>query len=184
MSVAVIFEKAVGIFRRIFLERLDICAIGKKDVELAVIVVVENSNTSGHGFGRMGQRCLRIFQPEINRLISEVNGTAVFSRSRLCAQRNCHHEDPSCKLPKIHWPKLFRQLLFAVNGESCLSSGSAGSGLTSTYKNTVRSCVNGAVSIFIDKAQVARIQSQLHMLHATFGNVHTGESTQSSQRCS
>ena len=65
MSLAIIFEEPIGIFRRVFLQRLYVSAIGEENVEFAIVVVVKHSNTAGHGFRRMALRSLIALEFEI-----------------------------------------------------------------------------------------------------------------------
>src|SRR5260221_10123888 len=49
-AIAVVTEEPVPIFWRSFFQTGDVCAIGEKNVRVAVIVVVEDRNASGHRF--------------------------------------------------------------------------------------------------------------------------------------
>ena len=53
VSVPVVLEEPVGIFRGSLVERLDVRPVGEEDIELAVVVVIEDSHAAGHGFWRV-----------------------------------------------------------------------------------------------------------------------------------
>ena len=73
VALAVVFEEAVVVLRRILLQSLDVGAVGEEDVELAVVVVVEDSHAAGHGFGRVALGRLIAVEPEIDGLEGEPN---------------------------------------------------------------------------------------------------------------
>src|SRR6185312_6198649 len=96
-----------------------------------------------------------------------------------CALReNASNMIPTANFESFMSRKLFRQFLLAMNGELCFGAGCAGPRLSSAHRNTVRSCIDCAVSSFIDKAQIPRIQRQLHMLRTACWDVNTSESAQ------
>ena len=53
---------------------MDVGAVGEKDVELAVVVVIEHGHASGHGFGRMAFGRLIGLELEIDWLVRESDG--------------------------------------------------------------------------------------------------------------
>src|ERR1700691_6235912 len=73
VSMPVIFEKAVVVLRGVFAKRAQIRPVGEENVELAVVVVVEQGDASGHGFWRMALGRFIAVELEIDRLISELN---------------------------------------------------------------------------------------------------------------
>src|SRR5579864_1872171 len=68
VTLAVVFEEAVVVLGRIFLERLQVRAVSEEDVELAVVVVIENGYASGHGFRGIVLGAFVAVKLELNRL--------------------------------------------------------------------------------------------------------------------
>jgi hypothetical protein len=66
VSVAVVLEKPVGVFRGSLVERFDVRSVGEEDVELAVVVVVEDGHATGHSLGRVALGRLATVQLEVN----------------------------------------------------------------------------------------------------------------------
>src|SRR3984957_6244586 len=73
VSFTVVLEEAVGVFRGILAERFDVGSIGKENVELAVVVVVEDADASCHRLRRMALGCFAAVEFEINWLVGKLN---------------------------------------------------------------------------------------------------------------
>ena len=82
VPLAVVLKKAVRVFRRGLLERLNVRPVGEKDIQLAVVVVVEHGHATDHGFGRMTLGGFATIEREANRLVSKLNGALAFNRIR------------------------------------------------------------------------------------------------------
>ncbi len=124
------------------MKRFKLRSIGEEDVKLAVVVEVEDSYASGHGFWRVALRRLVAVQPEINRLKDEADGAVAgggwaLRRSFICAlgtqgqvESQDQHEEYgqwAGKLPHLlHVADgghkagfiLLRQLLLPANGKA------------------------------------------------------------------
>jgi len=74
VAVAVILEKAVGVFRGGLLQRPDVGAVGEEDVGMAVVVVVEDGHASGHGLRRVALGGLGAIEAEVDGAVGEVDG--------------------------------------------------------------------------------------------------------------
>ena len=84
VSLAVVFKKTVAIFRGTLAERMDVGAVSEKNVELAVVVVIEDGHASGHGFGSMALGRFVGFELEIDGLVGEADGAIRTGLSRRC----------------------------------------------------------------------------------------------------
>jgi hypothetical protein len=73
VSLAVVFKKTVAIFRRTFVECVNVGAVGEKNIQLAVVVVIEHGHTSGHGFRSMTFGSLVGVKFEIDWLVGELD---------------------------------------------------------------------------------------------------------------
>ena len=73
VSVAVVFEEAIGIFRGIFFQRFYVGAVAEEDVKFAVVVVVEDRHAACHGFGRVALRSFAAVQLEVDGLVGELD---------------------------------------------------------------------------------------------------------------
>src|SRR5450756_72375 len=74
VTVAIVLEESIGVLRRALFQSFDVGSIGEIDIQVAVVVVVEQCYSAGHGFGRMTLWRLRTVQLEVDRLVSKVNG--------------------------------------------------------------------------------------------------------------
>jgi len=74
MALAIVGKQPVRVLWRGLLQRVDIGAVGEKDVQVAVVVVVEDRDPAGHGLGRVAFRRLTSVQREGDRPIDKVNG--------------------------------------------------------------------------------------------------------------
>src|SRR5664279_16313 len=57
-SVTIIVKEAVPVLRRVLLQRIDVCAIGEKDIGLSIAVIVKDRNSTRNGLRRMALRGL------------------------------------------------------------------------------------------------------------------------------
>src|SRR5579864_5065967 len=74
VSFAIVLEEAVVVLGRIFFQRLEVSAVGEKDIELAVIVVIEDSDTSGHRFRSVMLGAFVAVEFEVYGLKDEMDG--------------------------------------------------------------------------------------------------------------
>src|SRR5947209_9851982 len=73
VPLAVVLKQPVGIFWGILRKSFDIGAIGKKNIQLAVVVVIEDGNAASHSLGRMMLRSFIRIQLEIDWLVRKSN---------------------------------------------------------------------------------------------------------------
>src|ERR1035441_1614842 len=76
VPVAIVLEEPVGVLRRALFQSRDVGAVGEIDIEVAVVVVVEQGYSAGHGFVRMTLRRLRTVQFEVDRLVRSGEDTS------------------------------------------------------------------------------------------------------------
>src|SRR5664279_3310662 len=69
VTVAIVLEEPIGVLRRALFQSRDVSSVGEIDIEVAIVVVVEQGYSAGHGFGGMTLRRLRAVQFEVDRLV-------------------------------------------------------------------------------------------------------------------
>src|SRR5450432_692443 len=74
VALAVVFEEPVGVLGRALFQGLNVGSVGEKDIQIAVVVIVEDRYAAGHGFGRMALGRLATLEPEIDRMVNEMDG--------------------------------------------------------------------------------------------------------------
>ena len=99
VTLAVVFEEPVGVFGRVFLQRLYVGSVGEEDIQIAVVVVVENRYAAGHGFRRMALGRLATLQPEIDRPVNEVDWRRSVLAGSKCPDRGQQYGRPQTRRP-------------------------------------------------------------------------------------
>src|ERR1019366_2808548 len=79
-------KKTVGVFRGALAERVDIGAVGEKDVQLTVVVVVKDCHAPSHGFRRMTLGRFATVEFEVDGLIDKLD--RAFARLVSCFRRS------------------------------------------------------------------------------------------------
>ncbi len=74
LAAAVVSEQPVRVLGSVFLQRLDVCAVGKKYVRPPVVVVIEYGYATRHGCGRMTHRGFIVLKTERDRLQLKPDG--------------------------------------------------------------------------------------------------------------
>ena len=72
-SVAIVPKQPIGVLRRSFFKVGNVRAVGKKNIQVPVVVIVKYGNAPGHGLGGMFLECFRIVQQKWDRTELKVN---------------------------------------------------------------------------------------------------------------
>src|SRR5262249_28812813 len=96
VTLPVVLEQAVRVTRRGLFLSLDIRAVWEEDIQVAVVVVVEDGDSAGHGLGRMALGGLATVEAEIDGLVTKVNGDWILTgrerpQERRGRGKSAHH---------------------------------------------------------------------------------------------